>query len=339
MPNQFQNDFSINNVQLDSQIQSQDFASRVVNNANGGRTNLVQKITEFKRNNSAKNVLRFPLDTPKYYMTMEISEYSRNDLFTVNFSTKNTIILPLPDRLIDSGSVNYEPTSIGTGLGAATNFLSKNIDATSGSVQNDANGLNQILKENQNLTEEQRKTIDEAIKKIGTIGGGVITDALNNTPGIRELFDPVKAILGISPNQFFTILLRSPQYSTYQLSWKFLPKNLKESENINEIIIQIKNAKSPGLYPGGLFWKFPKIFRLAYYPNSQYLGKFKPSVITDVSVNYSSSGNHTFYATKSGKPNPPEAVMISATFLELEYWLEGDYKNNNNPFDTMGTPR
>jgi len=326
------NDFSIDTIVLNSQVQSQDFASRIYSNARGNRTNLTQSIQQWKSNNATRQAYRFPLDTPKYYMTIDISDYVRNDLFSLNFNSMFTIVLPMPNQLISHNAVAYDTVEIGTTTGLVGNSLwntaGKNLMTN---IQNGSDLKSTLSQLGDSLFNPDAQAAAERQTAFGTSLGVAAGQVLAPKP----LENAAQALAGYSPNQFFTVLLRGPTYNQYQFQWYLLPRNLRESNQIKDITNILNNAKAPGLALNGALWKFPKVFKLAYYPNIQYLNKFKPAVMTDFQVNFAPGGTPAFYAT-NGTPNPPEAVVIAAQFTELEYWLEGDYIDDNNPDSIRG---
>lgn len=316
------NDFSVNNIILDSQIQSEDFASRVVGNARGGRANLTQALKDYKSVNTGNIILKFPSETPKYYMEMRMFDYSRTNLFRINIGSTKNIILPLTQSITDHDSVDYEIAELGI---AAGNTLQGGYGVKNAITNAEGFDAKQAaLSAAQAFLGAGAAILGARTQPATPNSAQALSDALINQNNAQVL-------TGYSPNQFFTVLLKGPKYKSYQFAWKLFPKNRQESEAINQIIIEMQNAKAVGTELNGALWSFPKLFQLAYHPNSKYLHKFKPSVLVDFTADYAPGGAASFYATP-GDPNPPEAVLIAAQFLEIEYWLKGDYNDSNDPF-------
>jgi hypothetical protein len=63
--------------------------------------------------------------------------------------------------------------------------------------------------------------------------------------------------------------------------------------------------------------------------------KFKPCVCDNFTVNYAPGGRAAFYRNGTGTvgDNPPAQVQIVAHFIELEFWIEGNVTDSNNPDD------
>jgi thymidylate synthase len=322
------NDFSIDTATLISRVQAEDYTNRIYTNAKGNRSSVLAKIKNYKDNNSNISQLKFPLITPKYYMRLEISNYDRSNLFELNFNTTSTIILPMPNQLVDNHSVTYDEEQLGVTAGNIGNIGG----ATVKSIYNNSDSL----------TDKLQQLINQ-ISNINITGGetasaAVIAARATLKAELVKLFPKgaegaINALSGYSPNEFFTVLLKGPSYKKYTFVWGFYPKNKKESDQIKNIYYTLNNAMAVRYALGGAFWGFPSVFRLSYFPNSQYLNKFKPAVLRDLQINFAPGGSPAFFA---GETNPPEAVIITATFEEMEYWLAGDFKDNNNPTDVKG---
>jgi hypothetical protein len=130
---------------------------------------------------------------------------------------------------------------------------------------------------------------------------------------------------GLAPNQFLTVILKGPEYKKYNFTWKFYPKNARESQEIQRIIYTIRNAMRTNLGPANAFFNFPKVFNLSF-SNSTYLYQFKPAVIDSMSVNYTPSGSPMFYNSTAA----PDGVEMTISFSEIEYHLSDEIAANNS---------
>jgi hypothetical protein len=255
--------------------------------------------------------LTYPSDVPKYTMTFTISQYVRTDLYSVGtFQPSNYpgLVLPLPQQLVDSNHVNWVEAEVGTLIGAGQGF---------GGVG-------------------------------GAIGGAVGQEALNLTGAQNSgLANAAEGLLGFSPNQFVVMLMRGPTYKRHRFTWDLEPANYNEANNLNQIITVFKNAMAPNFFQIGntnvpVLWAFPKVFYIRLYPNSMFMYKFKPCVCDYFVVNYTPGGRGAFRYNSANVDggNPPAGVQIQAQFIELEYWIEGNYSGagsftqpSNDPSD------
>jgi hypothetical protein len=84
---------------------------------------------------------------------------------------------------------------------------------------------------------------------------------------------------------------------------------------------------SPGVSEGvGLFFSFPSMVTVSLFPSSEFLYRFKPCVIDNITVNYSPGSTPSFYR---GTDAAPTAVTITISLKEIEYFTNKDFTGNN----------
>lgn len=257
----------------------------------------IQNLSDIEgQNNSRVNFLQFPKDRGKYFMTMGMSDYSRKgkNLMEMSLNITDTIILPLPQQMVDNHGVNYEQ---------------KELQQLAGST---VGGFSELL--GGNGSSAMSTFASGALGVLGSVASAVIGG---------NFTDAMAAQFGVAPNQFLTVMLKGPQYKKHEFSWKLSPRNEQESEAIRNIILTLNNAVAPGVF--GPLFTFPKVFQLSFSPNENLLYKFKPAVIENMSVNYAPSGAPSFYR----RTEAPDAVEIRLQFLELEFWLQGQFKGTS----------
>jgi len=263
---------------------------------------------------SAQNTLtplRIPSETGKYYTILGVSEYSRKNLMAMDTrDTKAQFILPLPLQLINHNSVKYDDKAeLGVLWGLGNKLVSGNFNV---------NNISDFLG--------------------GTLGGSAA--ALSAIPGIGTYTNIGTGVFGgFTSNQFLTVLLKGPEYKQFKLEFLISPKTAVESETLRTIIRKSNNFMAARWGPvSQATFDFPMIFNIGFSPNPKYLFRFKPSVLVNFTTNYSPSGIPAFYKanTKTFNQNAPETVRLQYQFLELEYWLRGDFKDSNDMYDTIG---
>lgn len=277
----------------------------------------------------------YPIERPKYYTFMGISEYSRIGngaeglLRLGTTTTEKIIVLPLPMTLVDAHNVDYEPTKLGA-LGGALGGVGAEY---AGKIKDSFNGVNTV---DQSLGSD---VLSGLTKLAGSSVGAAAATGLNlttpttNAKGEKNILGGIpiggvlQALTGYAPNEFLTILLTGPKYKQHQFTWILSPRNPTESEIVRKIIFILNSAMAPSIKLQGALFGFPKIFRLGFFPNSKMLYRFKPAVLESFTVDYAGAGQGpTFYRSNdvSGKSNAPETVAIRLQFLELEFWLNRD---------------
>jgi hypothetical protein len=253
---------------------------------------------------------RFPADIGKYYMKIEISDYTRLSLDVITsggfgisggpkriLTNTDNVILPLPANLVDNNSTAFSEDSMGDVVGGV-------VDAAAGVAGAAVDYLT------------------------AGVGGDIASSFTKNLAKIGY------AAAGVAPNKFMTIVLQGPQYKKHSFSWKFYPKTSQESIDLNRIVNLLKKSMRTSLGDANLFFKFPKVFQLSFVNNSNFLYEFKPAVMESISVNYTPSGSPNFY----GKTGAPDGITLTMNFWELEYWLSTDEPDRSRPYDTDRAP-
>jgi hypothetical protein len=295
--------------------------------------NVPQSADAIASNFMSFDVLAFPSDTPKYYMTLNLAAYHRTDINVIgSLNIYGSIRLPLPTQIVDGYNIAWDTRALGW-AGALTasaidSFRQGNIAAglAQGVAPVGLNALQGIA--NQNLARP-------------------FVNALENSA------DAIGSVVGSAPNRFMTVVFDGPQYKEHTLSWRLVPRTPVESEQIRRLVKKLNNAASPfvktvafGSTLGSILWGYPDIVIASYSPNPKYLMKFKPAVIRRISANYAPAGIPTFYhnsAAGNEQVNAPEGIDLSISLLELEFWLgnenrgqDGDYNDSNDPGDVYG---
>jgi hypothetical protein len=167
-----------------------------------------------------------------------------------------------------------------------------------------------------------------------------VLGAIPMSSAVKKIASPLLTVgqnlLGVAPNQWMTILMEGPLYKRFSFTWSFSPREFRESDDLRKIIRSFNNWMAPSVKGGGFVWGFPKIFWVSILPNSKFMMKFKPAVLESFMVIPTPKGASFYHnegATAENGDNPPEGISMEMKFLELEYWTEGDYKDNNDPHD------
>lgn len=109
-----------------------------------------------------------------------------------------------------------------------------------------------------------------------------------------------------------TLLFDSVRIKMFSFSWKLIPQNATEANNIEQIIKQFELAKLPYYNGGNEFLNFPDYFTIKFGGKQPKLLKFLPCVLTDMSVNMAPDGHFQMYSTGDFP-----VVELNMTFGEL----------------------
>ena len=267
------------------------------------------------------------------YIHMRFAKYVRRSINDQPFfEPQNSIRLTLPDELADNMSVTYDTTSLGSLVGAGIEAAG-NLPGLS--VANPVESIRRIFQSGAGVAGGIGVAAGQAAlatlgrSQRGGVGGFIAGQAASAVSGLS-------ALTGITPNPYQTVLFKSPNFKKHRFSWKFIPRNKDESNDIEFIIRLFKYHMLPGIsIAGGLFFSYPEILQIKLFPADQYLYKFKPCVVDNVTVNYA-PGGLSFYKNTGA----PVAVSMAITLQEIEIWTKADFiraASGRTPFRTPAT--
>ena len=225
-----------------------------------------------------------------------------------------SVFLPMPSNL----STDYNPEYSTPDLGAAAGMALKPFD--------------RAMYGNKDIGNEALSGGSMAGAVIaGTAAGAALTGAQGIASKIGGSGDAFGAVLkvagGVAANPHKIVLFTGVNFRDHSFSWRLSPKNREESNRIKSIIDFFTFYSHPEYVAAGLFFKYPEFFNIRFH-HPQYLFTLRPSVCTDIRVNYHTQGYPAYVrnADGSGAPAPAE-VELTLTFKETEIIT----KNSLNP--------
>ena len=153
----------------------------------------------------------------------------------------------------------------------------------------------------------------------GLVGGALSRGAsLAGASGGDALAAALKVGAGIAQNPHKIVLFTGVDFREHQFAWRLSPRNRAESDSIRQIVDMFVYYSHPQYTFGGLFFKYPEFFEISFrYP--EYLFKIRPSVCTDVRVNYHGQGYPAYIRNQEGTNAPaPAEVELNLTSKETE---------------------
>jgi len=226
------------------------------------------------------------------------------------------IILPIPRNIQDTLPVDWTDGSLNPleafALNAGVSIVKAGRDGAGGvvteveaQIANASSAISQIDKS------QQDGLVAGLIGK--AIGGNVnVNQAISRATG--QVLNPNLELL------FNGVNLRN-----FSFAFEFFPRNLKEAEEVKQIIRTLKKSMVPEKSQNGLFIKAPYIFQLQYMKGNRphpFLNKFLPMAMTNISVNYTASNRYSTF--HDGTPTHMNARL---EFKELNPIYKDDYDN------------
>ena len=183
---------------------------------------------------------------------------------------------------------------------------------------------------------------------------------MNNLPGVGgnlEFNDISGSTRGIVMNPNTELLYDSPELREIGMSWKLIPKNLKEARVVKSIVNAFRDASLPSygdkdnpmpdwgrsegwggkglrngyndpdksdtyVLSGENFIHVPWLCKFTFMNGNEthyHVAQFKPCAISKVSVNYTPDGMYSTYTDGS-----PVATELSLNFIESKLIFKGE---------------
>tara|TARA_B100001250_G_scaffold111911_1_gene94581 strand:- start:466 stop:1413 length:948 start_codon:yes stop_codon:yes gene_type:complete len=250
----------------------------------------------------------------------------------------STVLLPIPSTIQDGNAVSYNDDNLNSMTGAAVSGVSNLISGVSAAAEGGGDKL-------ENAKNAAVSAIVNALSASGITGGiaqdlarkfisGEAVKIFGGNVTVQQLLQREQGEL-FNPNM--ELLFNGPTLRSFKFSFKMMPRNIDESQQVKNIIRTFKKGMSPKTKQSRAFLKTPNVFELRYRQGStehRFLNKFKQCFLQDISVNYTGEGNYATY-----EDGTPISMIMDLTFKELEpiYDIDYDDPDTNEPLDnTVG---
>jgi hypothetical protein len=255
--------------------------------------------------------MRFPLDLGQLGHWIQFTAHSTNGVGASigQQVDSGSIYLPMPSNL----STNYHPDYTSESLGTAAGGVLKPFD--------------RAMYGNTDIPKSA-----EAGAAMAGLGAAAIGAAAKSAGVTLDTTGPtaaaaLKVAAGLAQNPHKIVLFTGVNFREHQFSWRFSPRNRRESDAIKAIIDMFTYYSHPEYIAGGMFFKYPEFFDIKF-KHPDYLFEFQPSVCKDVRVNYHPQGYAAYNSTDNPSDTPaPAEVEFSFTMMETEIIT----KNSLNP--------
>ena len=285
-----------------------------------------------------KKVLRYPqsiIAEQTDYLQMTVIAYKPigkamvskpGDRRNGNEARIRTIILPIPSNISDTNAAKFGDSELNS-IGAAV-----------------LGGVKDIMESGKDFT----GGVEAGMKSIGES----VTSAINNTTSAigglegaggfftRKAASAAVGILGVnvSPEQILArtqgeilnpnleLLFGGPTLMSFRFSFKFIPRNRSEAQEVMQIIRCFKVNMAPktkGTSIQNTMLKTPNVFELRYKKGQSphpFLNRFKQCFLETVSVNYTADGTYATY-----DDGTPVSMTLDLSFKEIEPVYDIDY--------------
>lgn len=260
--------------------------------ASGSATSIKNKLKDISDTN--KQVLQYPSQLGKYYITMQFRRFVRQaPQVKSSLEFDNAIVLPVPRKLEDNFDIKVSEKSMGV-----------------------AGGINDAI-----------QTISSGAKEDYSPTTAIAFTAMSALIGELDsnVQDTLSQYLGSIPNPHVTAIFDGVDLRQHSFDWTFAPRNVEESVAIQNIVLKLKQNSLPAFSTIGTpILQYPLMCQIRMEPwHSQgaELIKYKPALLQSVKVNYSPNGIPSFFAGT----NLPTFIQISLQFIETTYFTSNDF--------------
>lgn len=231
------------------------------------------------------------------------------------YKSKDTCFLYMPHKINNLSLQSYDTPSLlfaailgqsAKALGSGvSNILEGDLGAAGGDLMNIVSSMGPAMMR----------------KAIGAL------DSVASVIGIdTELEAAATQLLGQTINPRKELVYNAPELRTFEFSYEFYPRNVKESQMVESIIKLFRFHSAPSLSDNGNFLVPPSIFEIKFYQRTfnsvtenPFLLKVRDCALTEVNVDFTPNG--TFSSFGNGAPT---AITMSLTFKELDINVKDD---------------
>ena len=249
-----------------------------------------------------------------------------NRLSTKPLINDGTILLPIPANLADTNNVQYDSSTLNglaaAGVQAAEGVM--NVDVTKG-LGSAVDQLGNVLDKAKQKTVEGAGSTAAATDAITKFLASKAVNIFNANVTLSQLLARGNGEI-LNPNM--ELLFGGPTLRNFRFSFKFAPRNQRESEQVRLIIRAFKRNMAPQaqggtVASGNWFLKTPNVFKLRYRTgtkNHPFLNKFKQCFLTDVQTTYTGEGVYATY-----DDGTPVSMILDLSFKEIQPIYDIDY--------------
>jgi len=284
--------------------------------------------TIINKNKSPKDgLLMFPANLGVHCTLMRFFKYSYGGVRGSEAEGVSDIVLPLPKQIQDSFKINVAGDEIGAVSASAAQLVAAGGDAS-------------------DLAGDAGQSIAKSAIDILSGGGGmgdVSTDLLaagltKTNPNVANV---VKSGKGTALNPFATLVFKGVDLKVHSLEWMLSPDSEQESRTLKNIIKKLQSMVLPTV--GGIaaqgelsaiergLLRYPHMVDIYFQGiDSNYYFKFKTSMISQISVDYTPNG---IAINKGGRPS---AIRLTLTLQEAFIHTADDYETGEVVTDVLG---
>lgn len=292
----------------------------------------VQSVVKRRKVSRQSSTLRYPDNLGSHAVVLNFKQYDYGNTNTgrASIDTTRSIVLPLPQNLTDTFSVNVASQELGlTGKLVADSITKGAFETGKGITQSAANSIADIFRGG-SLDAFDQGTVDRALSTWKVAGGFFARAGIDQiSPAIGTGVD---IATGNTVNPHVTLNFDGMNLRNHTFTWSFAPESPEDSEQLRKVIRSIKRASLPSYknVSGGqnefldrALLTYPDLVDIFFVGIDQrYFYHFKPCMIQNFSTDYAPEG---LAFVQGGKP---AIVNLSLNLTEARIHTREDYADD-----------
>ena len=248
-----------------------------------------------------------------------------------NFKEGTHLVMPLPKQLVDNIAIQAQ----GKELGITGSFAADVVSTMKAKTEN------QIVEGLRDAYNQVKDVGSSAAAMLSGGSGGFDTLGFLARSGLgsidNRIQDGIGAALANTVNQHQTLTFDGVSLKQHTFNFEFAPETPQQSDNLRRAIRQLKkhslpsfqgiteNLGSENFASRGLL-TYPSLMKIAFHGiDDDYFFKFKPALLSNVTVDYTPHGNSLLRGQGGGRP---AFINIGLTFVEQAIWTQADYADS-----------
>lgn len=260
--------------------------------------------------------LSFPNDLQTQastFVQLEFHKYDRSSPFAEgSIAPTINIFLPLPENFAIGYNIKYDERD--TGILGEVMKSKAGRDAVKGYSTGGIGGAMSAIE--QNVAGATSEDTAQAISEVASRAAFAALNSASETVG-----GLAGRLAGEIPNPHPTVFFKGLDLRQFTWTWKFVPRNEAEANNLKVILFLIRKFILP-TNTGG-FLQYPQMIKPKVKDKSGQdillYGSFKRSVVKEFLVNYTGEGTSAFF-----HDGTPVAMNVQMTFQEVEMYTASD---------------
>ena len=297
-------------------------------------------VKDLYENKNIQSPIIYPpdLDNEHYMIIKVMVERRMNRNAPKETKTYQNIVLPIPSNLTVNFSAGYADQELGLfgGMAAGRTNASQLVEGGNSIVDGIIGkiaGVAEAFKsaDTDALTRGAGVIAPFAAGAAAASAAGAVGSLLALGGSVGNVTAGLSVGEGIAINPHMAVVFQGVGFRTHQFSYKFIARNLEESNTIRQIINTFQYYMHPSYISGGLAFEYPEEFQIEFADAVRpYLYDIGTCVLKDFSVNYNGEGIPLFFDSTGAPVSIEMNMTFQETFIVTKNTLEEKFQQSKD---------